>query len=474
MKGTNQSTGDLRLRARERLNILQVSTTDRGGGAEKVAWDLFQSYRGLGHNSWLAVGTKKTDDPNVISLPADSHRSAWACFWLSMRQGRQHTFVADRLEWIAEPARKLKIRLGLEDFEFPLTRRLLNLTPERPDVIHCHNLHQNYFDLRTLAVLSQQVPVVLTLHDEWLLTGHCAYAFDCERWKTGCGSCPDLQIYPSVARDATAYNWRRKQAVFLGSRLYVSTPCHWLKEEVEQSMLAPGVVQNRLIPYGVNLGVFRPADRRIARTNLGIPHHAKVLLFVANRVRRNTFKDFMTVRSAVARVSERLKSQDIIFIALGEDADAERIGASEVRFVSYQVNPDVVAQYYQAADLYLHAAKADSFPKVVLEALACGTPVIATAVGGIPEQVKGLRDLGIATSTWNRFGPDEATGILVKPGDADAMACAIQRLLNDRSLFGRLAENGAKDACQRFDLNREVMEYLDWYEKLVKDNAGLK
>ena len=52
---------------------------------------------------------------------------------------------------------------------------------------------------------------------------------------------------------------------------------------------------------------------------------------------------------------------------------------------------ETVAPYYQAADVYLHAAKADNFPRAVLEALCCGTPVVATAVGGIPEQVKGLK-----------------------------------------------------------------------------------
>ena len=84
MKRTNQSTGTLRPRP---LNILQLSTMVRGGDTEKVAWDLFQAYGDVGHNSWLAVRTKKTADPNVISLPADSYRSAWARFWLSMRQG---------------------------------------------------------------------------------------------------------------------------------------------------------------------------------------------------------------------------------------------------------------------------------------------------------------------------------------------------------------------------------------------------
>ena len=135
----------------------------------------------------------------------------------------------------------------------------------------------------------------------------------------------------------------------------------------------------------------------------------------------------------------------------------------------------MVAQYYHAADLYLHAAKADNFSNAVLEALACGTPVIATAVGGIPEQVKGLRDLGIPlTSKWNRYGADEATGVLVKPGDADAMAIAVEKLLKDESLCCRLGHNAANDARRRFDIKREVVEYLDWYRQLVENRANLR
>jgi len=69
----------------------------------------------------------------------------------------------------------------------------------------------------------------------------------------------------------------------------------------------------------------------------------------------------------------------------------ERIGQAEVKFVPYQSSPEDVAKYYQIADVYVHAARADTFPNTVLEALACGAPVVATAVGGIPEQIKGLR-----------------------------------------------------------------------------------
>jgi hypothetical protein len=54
---------------------------------------------------------------------------------------------------------------------------------------------------------------MLTLHDAWLLSGHCAHSFDCQRWKTGCGECPDLDVYPASPRDATACNWRRKREI---------------------------------------------------------------------------------------------------------------------------------------------------------------------------------------------------------------------------------------------------------------------
>lgn len=454
------------------MNILQVNTADRGGGAEKVAWDLFQAYAEYGHESWLAVRTKNSDHPNVIPLASDVSRNAWARFWLSLREKQQDAFWIDRLQWIAEPTRWLKIRQGVEDFEYPATWHLLDLIPEPLDVVHCHNLHTGYFDLRTLSALSRHVPVILTVHDEWLLTGHCAYTLECDRWKTGCGMCPDLQIYPAISRDATAYNWRRKENIFADSRLYISAPCHWLLEEMQQSMVASGIVESRIIPYGIDLSVFHPNDRRAVRARLGIPDGAKVLLFVAKDVRRNAFKDYETIRAAVAKVSERMPSQDVLFIALGEDLPREQIGRITVRFVPYETDVGVVANYFQAADLYVHAAKADTFPNVVLEALACGTPVIATAVGGIPEQIKGLGNSDITMSKWHSFGVDEATGVLVNPGDAEAMACAIERLLEDESLRCRLAENAANDAQQRFDLKREVMEYLAWYRELVEDNVA--
>lgn len=344
---------------------------------------------------------------------------------------------------------------------------LLDLPPERPDIVHCHNLHGGYFDLRALPRLSQQVPTVLTLHDAWLLSGHCAHSFDCERWKTGCGQCPDLTIYPAIKRDATAYNWRRKRDIYAKSRLYVATPSHWLMEKVKQSMLAPAIAEARIIPNGVDISVFRLADKRAVREALGIPQDARMLLFTANGIRRNAWKDYQTLRTAVGMVAERLKDGKVLFIALGENAPPERIGRAVIRFIPYQRDPEVVAAYYQAADVYVHAARADTFPNTVLESLACGTPVVATAVGGIPEQVKSLKH-GAQSLGHPTYGPEEATGVLVSPGDAEAIAEAVVTLLTNETLHKRLAENAAQDAQERFDLPRQVDDYLNWYAEILR------
>ncbi|HEX3000417.1 MAG TPA: glycosyltransferase family 4 protein, partial [Armatimonadota bacterium] len=134
------------------------------------------------------------------------------------------------------------------------------------------------------------------------------------------------------------------------------------------------------------------------------------------------------------------------------EGPTKQLGNVTFQFVPYQNNPSAVASYYQAADVYLHAAKGDTFPTTVIEALACGTPVVATAVGGIPEQIV-----------------DGETGFLTPPGDAKAMAQAVDKLLDDRNLRYRLSSAAVTDAKKRFDQNRMTQEYLDWYAAVIQD-----
>jgi len=430
------------------LRILQVSTVDSAGGAEKIAWDLFTSYRTLQHRSWLAVGTKRSGDADVF--PISRNPNLFSRIILSRFSRLPYvTYVNKKIETLTDPAHIYNYLAGHENFDYPGTWRLLDSAPEPPDILHCHNLHGGYFDLRALPSLSHQVPTVLTLHDAWLLAGHCAHSFDCERWKTGCGNCPDLTIYPAIRRDATAYNWQRKAEIYKQSRLCVVTPCRWLMDKVDQSILKSGVVVSKVIPNGVDLKIFHPRDQTEAREDLGLPHDAKILLFAANGIRKNIWKDYRTLQSALAKIAKARAK--ILCIALGETAPLERIGDVEIQFIPYQKDPEQVARYYQAADLYLHPARADTFPTTILEALSCGTPVVASAVGGISEQIE-----------------EGKTGFLVPAGDAPALSGRILDLLADEGLRARMGRQAAEDAARRFGLERMVGEYLALYEEVLQ------
>jgi glycosyltransferase involved in cell wall biosynthesis len=451
-------------------SVLQISTADAGGGAEKLAHDLHQAFRARGICASLTVGYKRTEGFGVLKMDSNAQRNWWARIWIRLGnlfavRGCDPTPIGwrRRFHLLGQPRRLLNVLRGREDFDFPATWRLLEQTPERPDMVHGHNLHGEYFDLRALPWLSQQVPLVLTLHDAWLLSGRCAHSFTCERWRVGCGLCRDLSIYPNSRRDATAFNWRRKHDIYKRSRLYVATPSRWLMDRVRESMLMDGTVDSRVIPYGVNLSAFQPADRRIARAELGLPEDARLLLFVANGIRQNPWKDYRTLRAAIALVAERLPQMAVQFLALGEDAPPERIGAAEIRFVPYQKESAKVARHFQSADLYVHAARVDTFPTTVLESLACGTPVVATAVGGIPEQVKSL-DSSVGGTT---FDPTEATGLLTLPGDPESLAMGIVTLLQDDELRRTLGVNAGVDARHRFDLERQASDYLSWYDECI-------
>lgn len=439
---------------KDKLRILHVNTSDLGGGAERSAWNLFRAYRQCGFNSWLATGRKYSDDPGVLVVPNELSRPRWTRLCRQVQSRGANTSLQplaqlmDKLAWLGEPTRLIEryLILGVEDFNYPGTRHLLDLPIQRPTLVHCHNLHGNYFDLRALSWLSKQVPVIVNLRDAWLLSGHCAHSLGCERWKTGCGHCPNLTTYPAIPRDKTSYNWRRKRSIYAKSRLYVTTPSQWLMDRVQESILH-GVLY-RVIPNAIDLETFRPGNRHAARRVLDLPQNTQIILLIAHTV----FRDLATMEAALAQASSTNRGEDLLFICLGKKKPDQPLGQGRIRYMGIERDQRRMALYYQASDVYIHAALGEVFGKTITEAMACGIPVVATAVGGIPEQVV-----------------DGVTGFLVPPYDARAMGCAIQRLLLNDDLCGRVGQAAAEHAKQQFGLDQQVHSFLGWYEEVMEN-----
>ena len=422
----------------ENYNILQVSTSDGNGGSESVTKQLAVKYRELGHNSWIAVGRKESNDPNIFKIDNDNQKYR-------------------RFDGIAK--RFLAHRLGRECFYFPGTSHMLDLLPTKPDIIHCHNLHGDYFDLRELPHFSLETPVILTLHDAWLLAGHCAHSFDCERWKSGCGNCPRLDIYPPLERDATAENIKKKHEIFSRCRLYITSPAKWIVDKAMQSILQEAVIEAQVIPNGINTTIYKPTDKQRAKAELSnkvpINKDDAVLLFAANGIRNNIFKDYKTLRDAIPKIQKGINRR-VVFIALGEDAPSEQIDGATIYFVPFEKDPVQVAKYYQAADVYLHAAHAEVWNLTIGEALACGTPVVATAVGGIPEQIQ-----------------DGVNGYLVAHKDSNEMAkCTIHLLTNDNTRE-EMGKNASTIIQNNFTIDIQVDRYLKFYEKIIQHDKHI-
>src|ERR1700733_12673906 len=287
--------------------IVIVNTADEGGGAERLSIAVLDGFLKIGLDAWLLVGNKSGNHSRVLSF----YQSPFFDY---------RPYGDARLAREVERRRSADLSLGLEDFNHPYSHRISEMTGSPPDLVLCHNLHGGYFDLRVLSELSHRMPVALRLFDTWLQTGHCAYSLGCDRWRNGCGTCPDLTIPPSISRDATRDNLRRKQRIFQESRLFISAESRWMLDRARQSVLAAAALDWRHIPGGVDLDIFSPGSRGNARRRLGLDLDATLLLYVANEGAANRYKDFDTVRRALAALPSRKTGRSLALLVAGSNA----------------------------------------------------------------------------------------------------------------------------------------------------------
>ena len=438
------------------MNVLSLNTEAFGGGAAQISLTLSKYYQLRNHTSIFYNAINHLPAQNIFRLDHDYYRN-WLFRLLQglLRVSLDHSIqlfpkLLSFLMLLSEPGRWGRLLRGMEDFDQPMTRKIPELIEPRPDVIHAHNLFGNYFDLRELPRISNRLPFVITLHDMWALTGHCSHPLECERWLDACGKCPHLELPPALSRDGTAANLALKKRVYSQSRLNIATPSRWLMDNVGRSVLGDYVASSRIIPNGIDQSYFQPADKSEVRKHLDIPSSSRVLLFIAAGNRQNPWKDYDTLDKAVEILANWLRPLQLVLLVPGETVEEPNSENLLIRSFPWTNDKAELAKYYQAADLYLHAAHAENFPNVILEALSCGLPVIGTNTGGISEQIL-----------------EGQTGYVVPKSDPEAMAAKALALLSNPGKLALFSENAAKDAEGKYSLERMGNAYLEWFEELL-------
>jgi glycosyltransferase involved in cell wall biosynthesis len=414
------------------MNVLQINTRDGAGGAASVAYCIKSALERASHCTSLWVRSKQSRDENVHCINSDNEL------------GRSIDALSGSIcgKAIYAAGKSLLPKWVANDIQFHPMRNIEETEEFRDaDIIHCHNLHGGFFNLHKLIDYSRAKPVLWTLHDMWALTGHCAHAFECEKWMTGCRDCPRLSIYPEIGWDNTGYLWNRKKKIYAQCDLTIVVPSLWLQRRVAASIL--GHLPCALVYNGVDTRVFHATDRAAARRRLNLPADKKLLLFVAPGGRKNPWKGFEYVEAAFDRFRAR---DDVHFVCVGGDDGAARHG-SNATSAGYVDDARTLALYYSASDATLFPSLAENFPLVVVESLACGTPVVGFDVGGVKEAIQHAK-----------------SGYVARYGDLEDFVGGIERILGLSDLERlTVSEHCTRSVEDAFTAELMVDSYMKLY-----------
>lgn len=216
-----------------------------------------------------------------------------------------------------------------------------------------------------------------------------------------------------------------------------------------------GVPDDRIvsIPNAVDPELFRPADsaaRERLRRALGL-RPGRAVLFAGRIVRRKGVADLL---QAWPEVIAKHPDATLYLIGAGKDLDAMRAQADRLGIagaVEFRGVVENVADYLRAADLFVLPSHFEGMPNALLEAMACGLPAVATRVSGVVD----LLDHG-------------RNGLIVEPGQPKQIADAVNQLLEDRDLGGRIGAEARRSVERGYSIDSIARRYLDLYRELLE------
>ena len=387
------------------MKVVHLSLSDLSGGAAIAAYRIQKALRSQAIDSTMAVNNATSGDWTVQRpKTALAKQMAYIRFYLSLlsAQGLQTT----------EP--------GIHSTALVSSTWPQRLRATGADIINLHWVNGEMMSIADIGQLPQ--PVVWTLHDMWAFCGAEHYTNDI-RWREGYWR----HNRPSYEGgfDLNRWTWHRKRKHWR-KPFQIVTPSQWLADCVSKSALM-GDWPVTVIPYPIDTDIWQPVDKGLARQLLGLPQDVPLLLFGASGGTSDPRKGFDLLTAALDHLRGEIDGLELAVFGQGEPKQPMNLGFP-VHYMGRPQDPLSLRVLYSAADAMVIPSRQDNLPNTGLEAHACGTPVIAFKVGGLPDIVDHFK-----------------TGYLATPFDTEDLARGVQWVLGD----GNLRKALSRSACER-------------------------
>jgi len=414
------------------MKTVILSTSDIGGGAARAAYRIHIGIQSIGIDSNMLVQTKLGDDTTVIGPNTKLQKG------LGMVKP-----TLDSLPLQLYPKRN-NVIFTPAILPNNIATKIANLNP---DIINLHWVTGGFLKPTTLKRFNK--PIVWTLHDMWPFTGGCHYDEECGRYREKCGKCPVLGS--SQNRDLSRWIWNRKYKAWNNLDITVVTTSQWLGNCAKSSSLFHNM-QVKVIPSCLDLSIFKPINKQIARELLALPQDKKIILFGAMNSTSDKRKGFQYLQSALQTLVDDEYRTEIELIVFGSSGHNNQSNIELKTHYLGTLHDDIsLALLYNAADVFVAPSIQENLANTVLETLACGTPCVAFNIGGMPDMIEHKR-----------------TGYLASPFDANDLAKGIIWILEDDERWQILSHQARQKIENEFNFQTVGQQYAELYMEILE------
>ncbi len=422
------------------MKVVLVNTDDSMGGAAIACLRLRDAlHRQTNLQVSLLVQEQKKPSSGVQSLS-----NTWF-----LRKMAFVRFVVERLFFrFFEKDKSIRFAFSPANTGIDISRHPLIL---EADIIHLHWVNFGFLSLESLEKLFRlNKKIIWTMHDMWAFTGGCHHSGDCENFQNLCGNCSQYLQNPSSS-DLSYEILRKKELVFnqINPKKVAFVACsQWLGRRARNSHLLQGFsVQS--IPNPIDTSIFKQKNKIQCREKLQLPTDKKLILFVAAKV-SVIWKGFSFFQESLDILKSQLVDKTSVELIILGESDEESL--QKLPFKTHSLGKifdvETIIDVYNAGDVFVIPSIQENLPNTIMEAMACGTPVVGFEVGGIPEMIE-----------------HQTTGYLAKYKSANDLAKGIRWVLFE-SDYPMLSKHSRDKVLSNYSEQHIALQYKTVYENL--------